>query len=218
MNLKSVICEAQGPHKATVIWLHGLGDSGEGFAPIVPQLKIPNELGVKFIFPHAPIRAVTINDGMKMRAWYDIVSFDLDKRADEQGVRESSLQVEEIITQEIASGINADKIILAGFSQGGVIALHLAPRLKQKLAGVMALSTYMCQPGKFANEVIHKDLTVLMAHGSQDEVVPMMAGRQAYDVMQSEGLNVTWHDYPMGHQVCGEEIMTIRDWLIKQLQ
>jgi len=218
MSLKSVICEPQGQHKATVIWLHGLGDSGDGFAPIVPQLEIPNEIGIKFIFPHAPIRAVTINNGMEMRAWYDIISFDLDKRADEPGVRESSSQVEEIIEQEMALGINADKIILAGFSQGGVIALHLAPRMKHKLAGVMALSTYMCAPQKFTDEAIQKDLTVLMAHGSQDEVVPMFAGKQALDVMQSAGLEVTWHDYPMGHQVCGEEVMVIRNWLIEQLQ
>ncbi|WP_042152814.1 MULTISPECIES: alpha/beta hydrolase [unclassified Pseudoalteromonas] len=218
MSLKSVICEPQGQHKATVIWLHGLGDSGDGFAPIVPQLEIPNEIGVKFIFPHAPIRAVTINNGIEMRAWYDIVSFDLDKRADEIGVRESSAQVAEIIEQEMAQGIEANKIILAGFSQGGVIALHLAPRLKHKLAGVMALSTYMCAPQKFNDEAIQKDLTVLMAHGSQDEVVPMFAGKQALDVMQSAGLEVTWHDYPMGHQVCGEEVMVIRNWLIEQLQ
>ncbi|PAJ72426.1 carboxylesterase [Pseudoalteromonas sp. NBT06-2] len=218
MSLKSVICEPQGQHKATVIWLHGLGDSGDGFAPIVPQLEIPNDIGVKFIFPHAPTRAVTINNNMEMRAWYDIISLDLDKRADEPGVRESSSQVEEIIEQEMALGIDADKIVLAGFSQGGVIALHLAPRFKHKLAGVMALSTYMCAPQKFNDETIQKDLTVLMAHGSQDEVIPMFAGKQALDIMKSAGMDVTWHDYPMGHQVCGEEVMVIRNWLIEQLQ
>ncbi len=217
MSLKAVICEPGTPHKASVIWLHGLGDSGEGFAPIVPQLHMPDELGIKFIFPHAPIRPVTINGGMEMRAWYDIVSFELDKRADETGVKESAAQVEALIEQEINSGIAANKIILAGFSQGGVIALHLGPRYSEKLAGVMALSTYMCRPDKFNDEVLQKDLTVLMAHGTQDEVVPVDAGKQALDVLTTNGLAVQWHEYPMGHQVCGEEVMMIRNWLIEQL-
>lgn len=129
MSLEFVQYPAQGTHKATVIWLHGLGDSGDGFAPVAPQLDLPSELGVRFVFPHAPMQAVTINGGMQMRSWYDIKSMDLDKRADEQGVRESAAKVEQLITQEIANGIPANKIILAGFSQGGVISLHLAPRL-----------------------------------------------------------------------------------------
>ncbi|ATC92929.1 alpha/beta hydrolase [Pseudoalteromonas tunicata] len=217
MSLDGVVCQAMAEHKATVIWLHGLGDSGDGFAPIVPALKLPAELGIKFIFPHAPIQPVTINGGMKMRSWYDIVSFDLDKRADEQGVRESAAKVEQLIENEIASGIPANKIILAGFSQGGVIALHLAPRFKAALAGVMALSTYMCAPDKFSAEAIQTSLSVLMVHGSLDEVVPMQAGKQAYDVLQSNGLNVHWSDYPMAHEVCGEEVALIRQWLIERL-
>ncbi len=146
MSLEFVEYPAQGEHKATVIWLHGLGDSGEGFAPVAPQLQLPNELGLRFIFPHAPVQPVTINGGMEMRSWYDIKSIELDKRADEQGVRDSAAKVEQLINQEIANGIAADKIILAGFSQGGVVALHLDPRFEQKLAGVLALSTYMCVP------------------------------------------------------------------------
>lgn len=217
MSLAGVVCQATAEHKATVIWLHGLGDSGDGFAPIVPALKLPAELGIKFIFPHAPIQPVTINGGMKMRSWYDIVSFDLDKRADEQGVRESAAKVEQLIETELDSGIAANKIILAGFSQGGVIALHLAPRFKVALGGVMALSTYMCVPAKLSVEAVQTSLPVLMVHGSLDQVVPMHAGKQAYDVLQSNGLDVQWHEYPMAHEVCGEEVALIRQWLIERL-
>ena len=129
---------------ACVIWLHGLGDSGHGFAPIVPELKLPESMAVKFLFPHAPERPVTIYGGMRMRAWYDIKSLDFESRADLEGVKESAAQVEALIEAQIESGIPSERIVLAGFSQGGVIALHLAPRYARKLAGVIALSTYMC--------------------------------------------------------------------------
>jgi phospholipase/carboxylesterase len=215
--LEFVEYPAQSTHKASIIWLHGLGDSGNGFLPIAPELGLPAELGVRFIFPHAPEQPVTINGGMVMRAWYDIKSFDLDKRADETGVRDSSAQVEALIQAELDKGIPADKIILAGFSQGGVIALHLAPRLKQKLAGVMALSTYMCAPQKLADEAVQAELDIFMAHGSQDPVVPMMAGRQAFDTLTTQGYTVSWQDYPMAHQVCAEELTAIRNWLLEKL-
>ena len=215
--LEFVEYPAQSKHKASIIWLHGLGDSGNGFLPIAPELGLPADLGVRFIFPHAPEQPVTINGGMVMRAWYDIKSFDLDKRADETGVRDSSAQVEALIQAELEKGIPADKIILAGFSQGGVIALHLAPRLKQKLAGVMALSTYMCAPQKLAGEAVQAELDIFMAHGSQDPVVPMMAGRQAFDTLSTQGYSVSWQDYPMAHQVCAEELTAIRTWLLEKL-
>lgn len=217
MSLEFVEYPAQGEHKATVIWLHGLGDSGEGFAPVAPQLQLPNELGLRFIFPHAPVQPVTINGGMEMRSWYDIKSIELDKRADEQGVRDSAAKVEQLINQEIANGIAADKIILAGFSQGGVVALHLAPRFEQKLAGVMALSTYMCVPEKLADEALHTDLNIFMAHGSQDNVVPPSAGKSAFEVLTALSMDVSWQEYPMAHQVCAEELQAIRYWLIARL-
>ncbi|WP_372762446.1 alpha/beta hydrolase [Pseudoalteromonas sp.] len=217
MSLAFVEYPAQSEHKASVIWLHGLGDSGDGFAPVAPQLALPNELGVRFIFPHAPVQPVTINGGMAMRSWYDIKSMDLDKRADEQGVRESAAKVAHLIDQEIASGIAADKIILAGFSQGGVISLHLAPRYPQKLAGVMALSTYMCVPEKLQEEAIHHDLNVFMAHGSDDNVVPLSAGKSAFDVLTAHKMDVSWQEYPMAHQVCAAELHAIRQWLIARL-
>ncbi|WP_462156781.1 alpha/beta hydrolase [Pseudoalteromonas sp. GB56] len=204
-------------HKATVIWLHGLGDSGEGFAPVAPHLALPDELGVKFLFPHAPVQAVTINGGMEMRAWYDIKSLDLDKRADAQGVQQSSERISALIDEQLASGIPADKIVLAGFSQGGVIALHLAPRYQHKLAGVMALSTYMSQPERLAEEAKHTDLTIFMAHGDFDNVVPLDAGKQAYQCLLNVGMNVSWQSYSMAHQVCDQELIAIRQWLIERL-
>ncbi len=172
---------------------------------------------MRFVFPHAPVQPVTINGGMAMRSWYDIKSMDLDKRADEQGVRESAAKVAELIDQEIAKGIPASKIILAGFSQGGVVSLHLAPRLDYKLAGVMALSTYMCAPDKLADEAKQQALNIFMAHGRMDDVVPHSAGRQAFDVLSANNMEVSWQDYPMAHQVCGEELMAIRAWLIARL-
>lgn len=217
MSLGFVEYPAQSAHKATVIWLHGLGDSGDGFAPVAPQLDLPTELGVRFIFPHAPMQAVTVNGGMQMRSWYDIKSMDLDKRADEQGVRESAAKVEQLITQEIANGIPASKIILAGFSQGGVVSLHLAPRLEQKLAGVMALSTYMCVPHKLADEAKQTQLNIFMAHCSQDDVVPHSAGRSAFEVLSTHNMDVSWQEYPMGHQVCTQELQAVRQWLISRL-
>ncbi|MCF7502058.1 dienelactone hydrolase family protein [Pseudoalteromonas sp. L1] len=217
MSLAFVEYPAQGEHKASVIWLHGLGDSGDGFAPVAPQLALPKELGIRFVFPHAPVQPVTINGGMAMRSWYDIKSMDLDKRADEQGVRDSAAKVAELIEVEIAKGIPANKIVLAGFSQGGVVSLHLAPRLEQKLAGVMALSTYMCVPDKLADEAKQRNLNIFMAHGRLDDVVPHSAGRQAFDVLCANNMEVSWQDYPMAHQVCGEELMAIREWLIARL-
>ncbi|KID55601.1 carboxylesterase [Pseudoalteromonas luteoviolacea] len=215
--LEFVEYAAKAQHKATVIWLHGLGDSGNGFLPIAPELDLPDSLGVRFIFPHAPIQPVTVNGGMEMRAWYDIKSMDLENRADEVGVRESAAAVSALIEQEMAAGIPADKIILAGFSQGGVISLHLAPRLSHTLAGVMALSTYMCAPQKLSAEATQPALNIFMAHGSHDPVVPMQAGRTAHDALVEQGYEVSWQDYPMEHQVCIEELKAIRAWLIARL-
>ncbi|MGB0860171.1 MAG: alpha/beta hydrolase [Pseudoalteromonas spongiae] len=217
MSLDAVIIEPQSSHKATVIWLHGLGDSGDGFAPIVPEINLPAELGVKFIFPHAPIQPVTINGGMAMRSWYDIKSLDLDKRADEQGVQQSAAAVQQLIDAEIDNGIAPSNIILAGFSQGGVVSLYLAPRLPYQLAGVMALSTYMCEPAKLKLEKQQASLNVFMAHGSFDDVVPTGAGKAAHQTLLELGYEVSWQEYPMAHQVCLEEIKAIRTWLVSRL-
>ena len=205
---------------ACVIWLHGLGDSGHGFAPIVPELKLPESLSVKFLFPHAPERPITINNGMRMRAWYDIKSLDFESRADLEGVKASAEQVEQLIKAQIESGIPSERIILAGFSQGGVIALHLAPRFAHKLAGVLALSTYMCEPSLLSNEGkdINRDTPIMMAHGEQDEVVPVFMGNAAFKTLSECGFNATWQTYTMQHNVCMQELNDISAWLQTRLK
>ncbi|MBD3653274.1 dienelactone hydrolase family protein [Kangiella sp.] len=209
--LPYVTVEPTSVHKATVIWLHGLGADGHDFEPIVPELKLPAELGVKFVFPHAPVIPVTINGGYQMRAWYDIRNADLSQREDEAGVRQSAEQVEQLIKHEIEQGIPADRIILAGFSQGGAVTLHLATRLNQKLAGIVALSTYLTIPDKLADEKsdANLDTTIFMAHGQQDPVVPMQRGQFSAKVLEENGFKVQWSDYPMPHAVCLEEIQAL---------
>ncbi len=201
--------------QACVIWLHGLGDSGHGFAPIVPELQIPAALSVRFLFPHAPERPVTINGGMRMRAWYDIKTMDLDNRADEAGVIESAERVNALLEAQHAAGFPYEKMVLAGFSQGGVIALHLGTRLRHKIAGIMALSTYMCKPGKLAEEAsdVNKSTPVMMAHGIHDEVVPAALGKMAHTSLEDNGFSATWQTYPMQHNVCVQEIQDISRWL-----
>lgn len=219
MSLSFVDVPAQGQAQAAVVWLHGLGDSGHGFAPIVPELNLPAAAGIRFLFPHAPERAITINNGYRMRGWYDIKTMDLAQRADESGVRESAAAVQQLLDKLISDGIAADKIILAGFSQGGVIALHLLPRLPYKLAGVMALSTYLCVPDKLSAELnqLNKTTPVLMAHGNQDPVVPYAAGQQAFYVLKNAGFNVRWHEYRMPHSVCAQEVADISSFIQRQL-
>lgn len=184
--LPFVDVKPQGQADAAVVWLHGLGDSGDGFAPIVPELRLPKSSGIRFLFPHAPVRPITINGGMQMRGWYDIKTWDLNDRADETGVRESATAVTALLDKLIEQGIPANRILLAGFSQGGVIALHLLPRLPYKLAGVMALSTYMAVPGKLKEEMtgVNKSTAVLVNHGTHDEVVPYSAGQAAFNALK----------------------------------
>lgn len=210
---------AQGQTRAAVVWLHGLGDSGHGFAPIVPELRLPADAGIRFLFPHAPERPITINNGFRMRGWYDIKTMDLAQRADETGVRESATAVQQLLDKLIAEGIPAEKIILAGFSQGGVIALHLLPRLPYRIAGVMALSTYMCVPDKLVAEQnnLNKSTPVLIAHGTQDEVVPYAAGQQAFHALKQNGYNISWHEYRMPHSVCAQQVADLSSFIQRRL-
>lgn len=217
--LPCVNVEPTSEHKATVIWLHGLGADGHDFEPIVPELKLPTDLGVKFIFPHAPVMPVTINGGYQMRAWYDIRDADLANREDKEGVRKSAALVEQLIDAEQAAGIPSDKIVLAGFSQGGAIALHLSTRIQHKLAGIVALSTYLTMPENLADEKspANIDTPIFMAHGSQDPVVPMQRGQYSAKVLEENGFSVSWQDYPMAHAVCLEEIQALGQYLNKVL-
>ena len=198
----------------SVIWLHGLGADGHDFEPIVPELRLPADLPLRFVFPHAPLRPVTINGGMSMRAWYDILSLDTAGRADTKGVLESTALLEALVDREIERGIEPGKIVLAGFSQGGAIAINAALHAKRRLAGLMALSTYIPLPAEVSASAGYRDLPVFMAHGSFDPMLPMQWGRASADTLTEAGFAVEWHDYPMAHAVCPEEIMDIRTWLL----
>jgi phospholipase/carboxylesterase len=204
----------------SVIWLHGLGADGHDFEPIVPELRLPDTLPLRFIFPHAPVRPVTINGGMSMRAWYDILSLDRDGPVDEEGIRESGEILNSLIARERERGIDARNIVVAGFSQGGAIAIHAALRYPERLAGLMALSTYLPLQGRFKSEVLdnpdtgNRDLPIFMAHGSFDPMLPMQLGRTSADLLIESDFSVEWHDYPMAHAVCADEIDDVRAWLI----
>lgn len=215
----AVIIETEGTHTASVIWLHGLGADGHDFEPIVPELRLPEELGIRFIFPNAPIRPVTINGGMAMRAWYDVKSPNLREQEDEVSIIESSNLINQYINAEIESGIASDKIILAGFSQGGAIALHAGLRFKTKLAGLLALSTYLPLPSLLSNEAssINKDTFIMMAHGIADPVIPVEQGRISKQTLEEHGYTVEWNEYMMQHAVCMEEISTIGTWIKRVL-
>lgn len=199
----------------SIVWLHGLGADGHDFAPIVPELLRAGWPAIRFVFPHAPVRAVTINGGMRMPAWYDIRNLDLDQRADETGVRESMAQVEALIQRECERGVPASRLVLAGFSQGGAIALATGVRREAPLAGIVGLSTYLPMASTTASEVTTASLRspVFMGHGTQDPVVPASLGMLSRDMLRKFGATVQWHDYPMAHSVCADEIRDLGDWL-----
>ncbi len=214
----AVIIEPKSEHKASVIWLHGLGADGHDFESIVPELNLSNDLGIRFIFPNAPIRPVTINGGMSMRAWYDVKSPNLREIEDVESIIESSNLINQYIDTEIEKGIPANKIILAGFSQGGAITLHTGLRYPENLAGLLALSTYLPVPDQLENEASnHKNLPIMMAHGITDPVIPVDHGRTSCQMLKDHGYNVEWHEYMMQHAVCLEEINAIAAWIKKLL-
>lgn len=202
-----------------VIWLHGLGADGHDFEPIVPELRLPENLPLRFVFPHAPTRPVTINGGMSMRAWYDIFTLDKEGSADDVGIRASSELLDALISREQERGMDSASIVLAGFSQGGAVVLHNALRTQLKLAGLMALSTYLPLRKKIDAEVVNNSqagdtsLPVFMAHGSFDPMIPMEGGRDSANVLETLGYTVEWHEYPMAHAVCPQEIADISRWL-----
>ncbi|RZA20330.1 MAG: alpha/beta hydrolase [Lysobacteraceae bacterium] len=203
----------------SVLWLHGLGADGNDFAPIVPELVRRDWPAVRFVFPHAPVRAVTINGGARMRAWYDIRDFDLANRADSEGVAESVAQVEALIAREAARGVAPERLLLAGFSQGGAITLAAGLARKQPLAGLVALSTYLPMTPVQAQTVLQVEATsqpVFMAHGQFDPVVPYAGGEMSAAALKRCGFAVQWHRYPMQHAVCAEEIRDLGDWMTER--
>ncbi|MBS1218574.1 MAG: alpha/beta hydrolase [Proteobacteria bacterium] len=216
--LETIEIETTPNPTAAVIWMHGLGADGNDFVPIVNELDLPGAPGIRFVFPHAPARPVTINNGYVMRAWYDVSFGDLEGRsrqADEKGVRESQAQIEQLIARENRRKVPSRNIVLAGFSQGGAVALQTGLRYPETLAGVMALSTYLPLAESFAQEATpaNAGTAVFMAHGTQDPVVPYAMGKASHERLQQAGYAVEWHDYPMPHSVCLEEITDIGHWL-----
>lgn len=199
---------------AAVIWLHGLGADGHDFEPVVPQLGLPARLRVRFVFPHAPVRPVTINMGMPMRAWYDILQMG-GGREDEAGIRASQGLLEALIARERARGVAAKRIVLAGFSQGGAIALHTGLRHAERLAGILALSTYLPLAATAPAELnaANRDVPLFMAHGSFDDIIPLERAHQSRLALERLGCTVGWREYPMPHSVCGDEIAHIATWL-----
>ena len=205
--------------KAAVIWLHGLGADGHDFEPIVPELDLPDALAVRFVFPHAPMQAVTINGGAVMRAWYDVYALEGQRREDETGVRASQATVEELITREKARGVPAARLVLAGFSQGGAMALHTALRHPERLAGVLALSCFLPLADRVAAEAspANRATPIFMAHGIHDPLIPPARARGARDTLTALGYPVEWHEYPMPHSVCDAEVLDVAAWLARVL-
>jgi phospholipase/carboxylesterase len=202
----------------SVIWLHGLGADGNDFVPIVGEIDLPST-PIRFVFPHAPMQAVTINNGYVMRAWYDILGQDLARREDERGVRASQALIEPLIAREKSRGVPAERIVLAGFSQGGAIALHTGLRHPERLAGILALSTYVPVAASLAAEAhaANRTVPIFMAHGTYDPVIPLAYARASRDLLQRLGYSVEWHEYPMPHSVAPQEIAAIGSWLARVL-
>jgi phospholipase/carboxylesterase len=211
----AVVLAPAAPATASVVWLHGLGADGHDFVPIVPELKLPAAPGIRFVFPHAPVRPVTLNMGMRMRAWYDIRTLTAEGRADEAGLRESVARLEALLSAERALGIESRRIVVAGFSQGGAVALHGALRHAEPLGGVLALSCYLPLQALLAAELAeaNRELPILMCHGQQDPVLPLALGLAACNWLRAAGYRVEWKEYPMQHQVCLPEIQDVAAWL-----
>jgi len=217
--LETIEVETKPKPNAAVIWLHGLGADGHDFEPIVPEIVRPDERAWRFVFPNAPVRPVTINGGMAMRAWYDLKGLDRRAAEDVAGFRDTDASVRQLIAKEVARGIPANRVVLAGFSQGGAVSLYTAPRYPDKLAGVLALSCYLPRESVFlAERAPANDATpIFMAHGRADTVLTMSLGTQSRDFLKAQGYAVEWHDYPMAHAVCAAEIADIREFLFRIL-
>ena len=216
--LQAIEIETKPKPSHSVIWLHGLGADGNDFVPIVQQLSLP-PLGIRFVFPHAPMRPVTINGGFVMRAWYDIVLQDLAMKEDEPGLRQSQEMIEQLIAKEQSRGVPMSRIVIAGFSQGGVIALQTGLRQPERLAGVMSLSAYVPLTSKIEKErnATNQNVPIFLGHGIADNIVPLPLGIASRDQLLKLGYDVDWHQYPMPHSVCAEELEDISEWLMRVL-
>jgi len=214
--LEAIEVETGAAPRAAVIWLHGLGADGHDFEPIVPELRLPHEMAVRFVFPHAPLRPVTLNAGMRMRAWYDIVQLGGGPE-DAAGIRASEALTRQLIANQ---NLPAERIVLAGFSQGGAIALQTALRYPERLAGVLALSTYLPLAATLEKERAgaNRDVPIFMAHGLYDDIIPLRRAEESRTLLSAAGCDVEWHSYPMPHSVCGDEIADISRFLVRTLE
>jgi len=217
--LEAITIETGADPDASVIWMHGLGDDGKGWSEVVPALNLPQSLAVRFIFPHAPVIAVTINNGMRMRAWYDIRQANLSERADLEGVLTSQAHVDALIAREVSRGIAARRVILAGFSQGGAIALYAGVRYAERLGGVIGLSTYLVGFDRVAAEAsaANRDVPIFMAHGTLDGVVQLAWAERSRDALRAAGWDVEWHTYPIEHSAVIDEIVAAGKFIQKVL-
>jgi phospholipase/carboxylesterase len=209
-QLQTIEIETKPKPSHSVIWLHGLGADGNDFVPIVREIALP-PVGIRFVFPHAPMRPVTINGGFVMRAWYDIANPDMIKKEDELGLRQSQKSIEELIALEVSRGIPERRIVIAGFSQGGVMALQTSLRQPKRLAGAMALSAYLAMFATAEKErnPANNDMPIFLGHGTMDNIVPLPLGTATRDRLIKLGYDVDWHQYPMAHSVCAEELEDI---------
>jgi phospholipase/carboxylesterase len=209
-----------GPARHSVIWLHGLGADGHDFEPLVPALRLPPESAVRFVFPHAPERPITINGGYVMRAWFDLYTLERLDPVDAQGISESVAATHALIDREVERGVGSGNILLAGFSQGGVIALHAALQYPRPLAGIAALSTYLplAEALEKARSNANANIPIFMAHGLYDAVLSIELGRRSHAALGKFHSNVTWREYPMDHAVCPEEVLDLSNWLRKLLE
>ena len=217
--LEAITIETGANPDASVIWMHGLGDDGKGWSEVVPALNLPQSLAVRFVFPHAPVIAVTNNNGMRMRAWYDIRQANLSERADLEGVRTSQAHVDALIAREVSRGIAARRVILAGFSQGGAIALYAGVRHAERLGGVIGLSTYLVGFDRVAADAsaANRDVPIVMAHGTLDGVVQLAWAERSRDALRAGGWDVEWHTYPIEHSAVIDEIVAAGNFIHKVL-
>lgn len=214
MQLLPAIEKETGPDPdAAVIWLHGLGADGNDFAPIIPELSLPPEMAVRFIFPHAPSMPVTVNGGFVMPAWYDIFEMDIDRKIDTPGLLRSALEIDKFVRREIDRGINSKRIVVAGFSQGGAVAYHLVLSHREALGGLLAMSTYFATADSVELSAANKDIPIKIMHGEYDPVVPEALGRKATTQLVKKGYTVSYQNYRMEHGVCPEQIDDISKWL-----
>jgi phospholipase/carboxylesterase len=215
MILETIEIPPKSPHTRSVIWMHGLGANGHDFEGIVPELHLPDDLGIHFVFPNAPIQRVTINGGMKMRSWYDVLDLSVSRAVNMADIYKSSKGIHLLIQKEMDKGILPKNILLAGFSQGGVLALHTGLRFSHALAGILALSTYLPTLPMLKTEqsVCNKNIPIMMAHGSFDPVIPIESAKETYEKLAEMNYPIEWHEYPMEHSLCMEEILRISTFI-----